>query len=106
MSSTNRNPENNDEIFISETPIFDWFELTYAQFLTIPRLVMQSMPVEWQNKMVAPLNEVDKEFDWRPQEGHYWVSQRDDQGRFVELNENICDYRHGNIEHLRKNKCQ
>jgi hypothetical protein len=31
--------------------IHNWFELTYAQYLTIPRSILQSMPVEWQRRM-------------------------------------------------------
>jgi len=32
-------------------PLHNWFELTYAQYLTIPRSILQSMPVEWQRRM-------------------------------------------------------
>lgn len=76
-----------------------WFELSYAQFLTVPRLVMKSMPTEWQEKMAQLLREMDDTFDWRP-DGQYWVRLRDDHGRFKDPE--LCDYRHGNIEHLRK----
>ncbi|MFA6271093.1 MAG: hypothetical protein WC657_07870 [Candidatus Paceibacterota bacterium] len=76
-----------------------WFELSYAQFLTVPRLVMESMPAEWQNKMAALLQEMDETFDWRPSEGRYWVRLKDDNGRFMEAPLN--DYRHGSCEHLR-----
>lgn len=80
--------------------IHEWFELTYAQFLTIPRLVMESMPDEWQEKMTELLNEMDETFDWRPKEGRYWVKLRDSSGRFSDAPLN--DYRHGSCEHLRK----
>ena len=78
-----------------------WWELSYAQFLTIPRLVMRSMPIEWQNKMAELLFEMDATFDWRPHEGRYWVSLRGDDGRYKPLDEGICDYRRGSCEHLR-----
>ena len=83
-----------------ESPINEWFELSYAQFLTVPRIVMEHMPIEWQRQMVKLLSEMDETFDWRPREGRYWVRLRDDHGRFSEPD--LCDYRHGNIEHLRK----
>lgn len=35
-----------------------WFELTYASYLVIPRLILQSMPLEWQHEFVALLNEI------------------------------------------------
>jgi len=82
-------------------PISEWFELTYAHYLTIPRLVMESMPVEWQEKMSALLQDMDDTFDWRPKEGCYWVRLRDDRGRFQDAP--LGDYRHGSCEHLRRN---
>ena len=54
-----------------ESPIHIWFGLTYAQFLTMPRLVMESMPHEWQEKTVELLEEMDKTFDWLPKEKTY-----------------------------------
>lgn len=64
-------------------PVHMWFELTYAQYLTVPRSVLQSMPVEWQRRLVACLEELDASIDWRPAEGRYWVKLKDGQGRFV-----------------------
>lgn len=89
--------------------IHDWFELSYSQFLTIPRLVMQSMPAEWQAKMVDLLNELDETFDWRPEQGTYWVSlalprndgDDDEPPVLVPVDHAICDYRRGSVEHLR-----
>lgn len=37
-----------------------WFSLSYASWLVLPRIALQSMPEEWQNRffgMVAELNE-------------------------------------------------
>lgn len=39
--------------------IHEWFELTYAQYLTVPRSVLQSMPIIWQEKFVGLLEELD-----------------------------------------------
>ena len=87
-----------DGVYV-ESPIHIWFELSYAQFLTVPRLVMESMPLEWQEKMAELLREMDETFDWRPPSGRYWVRLRDDSGRFSHASLN--DYRHGSCEHLR-----
>lgn len=74
--------------------IEEWFGLGHAQFLTLPRLVMQSMPLDWQQKMVALLVQVDSTFDWRPKDGsRYWVSMKDQFGQFCKLE--YGDYRHG-----------
>ncbi len=92
------------EIQLDPEPIHTWFELSYAQFLTVPRIVMQSMPLGWQDGMVSLLRELDKTFDWRPQNGKYHVQLKDYDGRYISLDHNICDYRHGNVEHLRKER--
>lgn len=82
--------------------IHQWFELTYAQYLTIPRSVLQSMPDEWQEKFAALLYELDDTIDWRPAEGRYWVELRDAKGRFVE--DGFKDYQRGRrrVEHKTK----
>ena len=41
-------------------PIHEWFSLSYASYLTIPRSVLQSMPVEWQRRMVELLEEMER----------------------------------------------
>lgn len=78
-----------------------WFELSYAQYLTIPRLVIEAMPLEWQHKMAALLTEMDESFDWRPKGGRYWVKLKDSRGRFCSAP--LADYRRGHeeIEKLR-----
>lgn len=73
--------------------IHEWFELTYAQYLTIPRSVLQSMPDEWQCKFVALLTELDDAIDWRPKTGKYWVQLRDGSGRIV--SDPLRDYERG-----------
>lgn len=82
--------------------IHHWFELTYAQYLTIPRSVLQSMSESWQAKFVALLEELDETIDWRPSEGRYWVELRDAKGRFV--SDPLRDYERGrrHIEHRKK----
>lgn len=38
-------------------PVHGWFGLSYANYLTLPRSLMQSMPQPWQAKLVALLEE-------------------------------------------------
>lgn len=47
-------------------PVHTWFELSYARYLSIPRSVLQSMPIKWQRRFVMCLNELDGLIDWRP----------------------------------------
>lgn len=39
-------------------PVHTWFGLTYSNYLVLPRALMQSMPVDWQQRMVACLDEI------------------------------------------------
>lgn len=66
---------------IPDGPIHGWFNLTYANYLTVPRSVLQSMPIEWQERFVACLDEMATEFghlEWPD----YTVSARTSDGRF------------------------
>lgn len=76
-----------------EDRLHTWWELTYAQYLTIPRSVMQTMPDEWQNKMAALLEELDETMDWRPKDGCYWVSLKSLDGRY--RRDPLADYERG-----------
>lgn len=98
-------PGSSDEIptcdeLAGETLLSCWFELSYAQFLTVPRLVMESMPPVWQARMARLLEEMDATFDWHPKEGRYWVKLKDEKGRYTDAP--LQDYRHGSCEHLRR----
>jgi hypothetical protein len=77
-----------------------WFELSYAQFLTVPRLVLEAMPDEWQGKLAALMEELDATIDWRPRDGRYYVRLRDANGRFTEAP--LWNYRYGSVEGLRR----
>lgn len=60
-----------------------WFNLTYANYLVLPRAVLQSMPDEWQERFVTCLDELDRHgFDWEPPPS-YLVTARDVNGRFI-----------------------
>lgn len=76
-----------------------WFELSYAQYLTIPRSVLEAMPMEWQNRFTKCLYELDNSIDWRPKKGRYWVQLKDDKGRYY--HDPLMNYRHANVDHLK-----
>lgn len=40
-------------------PIHNFFSLSYASYLVLRRSILQSMPVDWQARLVALLNELD-----------------------------------------------
>jgi hypothetical protein len=43
-----------------------WFGLSYASFAVLPRVLMEAMPFEWQDKMAALLMEYDEAFPNQP----------------------------------------
>lgn len=43
--------------------LWGWFGLSYASFLTLPRVLMHAMPDEWQGKMADLLDEYDEAFN-------------------------------------------
>lgn len=93
--STTRELEITDAVARRDGPVHQWFELTRAEYLTIPRSVLQSMPVEWQERFAACLEELDATFDWRPDSGRYWVELRDDRGRIC--HDPLKEYRHADV---------
>ncbi len=83
---------------VEHEAVHNWFELSYAQYLTLPRTALQSMPDEWQARFVACLRELDESFDWRPRDGYqYWVQIRGPKGEFrtLEKQDPFMLYRRG-----------
>ena len=59
--------------------VHNWFSLTYASYLVIPRILMQEMPEEWQKKMVELLDEAQDTWE---HDDNYTVYLRDKTGKF------------------------
>lgn len=73
-------------------PMWNWFELTYSSYLVIPRALLCGMPLAWQEKMVALLNECREVYDTDQMRDRYTVKLRDERGRFVR--DELANYRH------------
>lgn len=82
-------------------PIHGWFGLTYAQYLTIPRSILQSMPVDWQRRFVDCLDELNEMFDWMPEQGRYFVRLKGEDGKFAY--DKLADYERGRRRILKRN---
>ena len=63
--------------------IHGWFNLTYANYLTLPRTLLQSMPREWQHRFVTCLEELDAAFRHVEYADMYRVQAVDEGGRFA-----------------------
>lgn len=42
------------------TPLWNWFSLSYAGYVVIPRIIGCDMPVEWQERLVKLMDELDE----------------------------------------------
>jgi hypothetical protein len=73
--------------------IHDYFELSYAQYLALPRSVLQSMPQDWQYRLVRLLDELDDKYEWR-REGTF-VNFRNSSGRWMV--DELGDYDRGRL---------
>jgi hypothetical protein len=84
----------NKEPIVIEEPIHEFFELSYASYLVLPRSVLQSMPVKWQKQFVKLMNEAEELIGEYPREGlHYDVFLRNALGQRVE--DPLRDYERG-----------
>lgn len=85
--------------------LWDWFGLSYASFLVIPRVLMHEMPDEWQGKMAELLLEYDETFDQsKVGVDSVYVSARKD-NKFASIPDWLKNYRHPNhflIKSIRK----
>jgi len=69
-----------------------WFGLTYASWLTIPRVLLQDMPDEWQAKFVALLEEYENSYPNQPATGTR-VQLTDLNNKLIKTPEWILNYR-------------
>lgn len=72
--------------------LWGWFGLSRASWLTLPRAVMHEMPGDWQKRMAICLEEFDEAFPgWNSQQLYVTAKKG---GRFEQLPEVLCNYRH------------
>lgn len=86
--------------------LWDWFSLSYASFLVVPRVLMHEMPIEWQDKMAALLHEYDETFDTSSVVNSVSVVGRDSDGKLIKLPEYILNYRHPDREEIERLKAK
>jgi hypothetical protein len=66
-------PMNNTPGRATDGPVHAWFGLSYSTYQVLPRTLMQSMPPQWQQRMVACLRELSDAFEHVPQPEVYAV---------------------------------
>ena len=80
--------------------LWDWFSLSYASFLTLPRSMMHEMPEEWQWKMAALLEEWDNTWDSQALPEPSVTAKKDD--KFTKWPDWLLNYRRPNREEINK----
>jgi hypothetical protein len=79
-------------IMIGYEPIHGYFGLSYAQYLAIPRTILQSMPLEWQQRFVDCLSEIEDVCgDWMPGAEYRVHLYRNDK----RVDDPLADYQRG-----------
>lgn len=78
-----------------------WFGLSYASFCVMPRVFMEAMPEEWQEKMSELLFEYDDRIDTSVCGVHScFVTVKDKHNRFMKMPEELVNYRHPRKEFI------
>ena len=78
--------------------ITNYFGLSYTSWLVMPRVLLEEMPIKWQEKMTKILDEFDEVFDrdklWK--DGYPFIRMKShDTGKFVSLQlTKLPHYRH------------
>jgi hypothetical protein len=75
------------------TKLHEFFGMSYASFLTVPRVLLQEMPEDWQNRFAEMLYELSEEFPHAP--CSFRVQAVDGiSGKLVTMPHWLKDYRH------------
>ncbi len=72
--------------------VHDWFGLSYANYLVVPRIILQSMPADWQQRFIECMDEMQETLAIDNAPSKYLVKARDFDGRFI--HDPYHDYRH------------
>jgi len=80
-----------------------WFNLSYASYLTLPRVLMEAMPQEWQDKMADLLFEWDKTYRNWP-DGISTRVQITKNGRLTKTPDWLLNYRHPDLDEIERIK--
>ena len=80
--------------------LWEWFGLSYASWLTIPRVLLHAMPDEWQGEMAKLLNEYEDAFPNQPELGTR--VQITKEGKLIKTPSWLLNYRHPDKEAIDK----
>lgn len=75
-----------------DAPFHDWFGLTYSGYLVFPRAILEALPPDLQNRMIAVIDEARELLDTTKISDNYSVKLRDQDGRYIV--DPFANYRH------------
>jgi len=75
-----------NQIIEEKEHIHGYFGLSYANYLVIPRLVLQSMPEEWQKQFVFLLEQIPEILgkEWEPEGGYHVMALNEDGQKWID----------------------
>jgi hypothetical protein len=77
----------------AETPIDRWFGDSPNPYLVLSRLGLQEMPIDWQERFIALLNEAHEHHELRVHARRYEVKRRNEKGKII--SDPWANWRHG-----------
>lgn len=80
--------------------LWGWFCLSYASWLTLPRVMMHEMPDDWQMRMAELLNEWEATWDSNEMPDSFVHAKKG--GRFTRWPDWLLNYRHPNNEQINR----
>lgn len=79
-----------------------WFGLSYANYLTVPRALLEAMPDEWQGRAARLLNEITEEFRWPLESDHEIEVRLRDRSTRKWVSDPLAEYRRPDFVALAK----
>jgi hypothetical protein len=76
--------------------LWEWFGLSRASFLVLPRALMHEMSDEWQGKMATLLHEYNAAYPFLENPGYQCHVVLREHNRYVKTPEWVVNYRHPN----------
>lgn len=80
--------------------LWNWFGMSYASWLTMPRVMMHAMPEDWQDRMAALCEEWDEAWDSSEMPSPHVMAKRE--GKFAKWPEWLLNYRHPNRKEIER----
>ena len=78
--------------------VHNWFGLSYSSYLVLPRVLLEAMPGEFQQRFVACLEELQAIWDGHKIKDSYTVYLRNNGGKFD--TDPLQNYRHPDREYI------